>query len=803
MKEELKNIIRTPLEDVMHDSFMPYAEYVILERAIPRVEDGLKPVQRHILFAMHEMQILPSGSHKKCARIVGETMGKYHPHGDSSIYEALARMAQDFSMSAPLIDGQGNFGSIDGDGPAAMRYTEARLAPIALELLRDLDKDTVPFQLNFDDTLKEPSILPSRFPNLLVNGATGIAVGLATNIPPHNLREVINGVCYRLKNPQCSLEAVMKYIKGPDFPTGGVLLAGDGIREAYATGRGKVSLRAKVSIEKGRNGKTLLVIGELPYEIRESAMLRKIESLRTTRKELFSGISDVRSETDRSGIRAVIELKNGVNAEKVLDCLYKYSDLQISYGINMVAIADGQPRQLNLLQLLDYYIAHQKAVLINRLTYDKEAAEEKAHKLEGLIKAVLDIDQVIAIVRSSDNAKTARTNLMRALNITGVQAQAILDLRLARLTKLEVITLEQEYDELSKQLQEILEILNSEERLIELIVKELGQIAAKYGCPRRTPISSHSGEITIDEDHFKVVEPCAVIFTRGGSLKRMSKKALTKGAESGEPEFKNQPAKLLETDNDSKLWIFTDLGNLFTITAGDIREARYKDAGSPIGSVLPGLAKGENILHICIPFSQGTLLFATKSGKIKCVQAEEFQTKKTRIAACGLADGDKLVYIAANETQLPNLLLISQKGMSICFEKGSVSEQGRTAKGVGGISLADGDSLQFVFQTDAQGSFICFSEEGYVKQSKLTDFALQNRNGKGIKCFVWHKDGSNGSKLVAAFCIREASAFEAHSDLGLSYHISSSQIPYEPRSSSGLKLIPNMNGEFLENIIQL
>lgn len=413
MKEELKNII-DPFGRCHARQF----------HAICRIRHtgaGNSPSRRRpetstaaILFAMHEMQILPSGSHKKCARIVGETMGKYHPHGDSSIYEALARMAQDFSMSAPLIDGQGNFGSIDGDGPAAMRYTEARLAPIALELLRDLDKDTVPFQLNFDDTLKEPSILPSRFPNLLVNGATGIAVGLATNIPPHNLREVINGVCYRLKNPQCSLESIMKYIKGPDFPTGGVLLAGDGIREAYATGKGKVSLRAKVSIEKGRNGKTLLVITELPYEIRESAMLRKIESLRTTRKELFAGISDVRSETDRSGIRAVIELKSGVNAEKVLDCLYKYSDLQISYGINMVAIADGQPKLLNLLQLLDYYIAHQKAVVTNRLTYDKEAAEEKAHKLEGLIKAVLDIDQVIAIVRSSDNAKTARTNLMRA-----------------------------------------------------------------------------------------------------------------------------------------------------------------------------------------------------------------------------------------------------------------------------------------------------------------------------------------------------------------------------------------------------
>ena len=408
MKEEILSIIRTPLEDVMHDSFMPYAEYVILERAIPRVEDGLKPVQRHILFAMNEMQVFPDGGHKKCARIVGDTMGKYHPHGDSSIYEALARMAQDFSMSMPLIDGQGNFGSIDGDGPAAMRYTEARMAPIALEMLRDINKDTVPFQLNFDDSLKEPSVLPSRFPNILVNGATGIAVGLATNIPPHNLKEVIDGVILRIQQPDCSLADVMRRIKGPDFPTGGVILGKEGIRQAYETGKGKITLRAKTEIEQVRGGKTRIVITELPYEIRESAMLRKIQQLRTTRKDLFSGISDVRSETDRTGLRAVIELKSGTNAEKVLDCLYKYSDMQISYGINMVAIADGQPKLLGLLEILDYYINFQRDVVTRRVQFDKEAAEEKEHKLEGLIIAVTNIDLVIKIIRSSSSSSISR-----------------------------------------------------------------------------------------------------------------------------------------------------------------------------------------------------------------------------------------------------------------------------------------------------------------------------------------------------------------------------------------------------------
>ena len=408
MKEEILNIIRTPLDDVMHDSFMPYAEYVILERAIPRVEDGLKPVQRHILFAMNEMQIFPDGGHKKCARIVGDTMGKYHPHGDSSIYEALARMAQDFSMSMPLIDGQGNFGSIDGDGPAAMRYTEARMAPIALEMLRDIGKETVPFQLNFDDSLKEPSVLPSRFPNILVNGATGIAVGIATNIPPHNLKEVIDGVILRIQQPDCTLSDIMRRIKGPDFPTGGVILGKEGIKQAYATGKGKITLRAKTSIEQVRGDKSRIVITELPYEIRESAMLRKIQQLRTTRRDLFAGISDVRSETDRTGLRAVIELKSGVNAEKVLDCLYKYSDMQISYGINMVAIAEGQPKLLGLLDILDYYIKFQRSVVTRRAQFDKEAAEEKEHKLEGLIIAVTNIDLVIKIIRSSSSSKEAK-----------------------------------------------------------------------------------------------------------------------------------------------------------------------------------------------------------------------------------------------------------------------------------------------------------------------------------------------------------------------------------------------------------
>ena len=799
MKEEILSIIRTPLDDVMHDSFMPYAEYVILERAIPRVEDGLKPVQRHILFAMNEMQVFPDGGHKKCARIVGDTMGKYHPHGDSSIYEALARMAQDFSMSMPLIDGQGNFGSIDGDGPAAMRYTEARMAPIALEMLRDINKDTVPFQLNFDDSLKEPSVLPSRFPNILVNGATGIAVGLATNIPPHNLKEVIDGVILRIQQPNCSLADVMRRIKGPDFPTGGVILGKEGIRQAYETGKGKITLRAKTEIEQVRGGKTRIVITELPYEIRESAMLRKIQQLRTTRKDLFAGISDVRSETDRTGLRAVIELKSGTNAEKVLDCLYKYSDMQISYGINMVAIADGQPKLLGLLEILDYYINFQRDVVTRRVQFDKEAAEEKEHKLEGLIIAVTNIDLVIKIIRSSSSSKEAKAGLMEKLHITGIQAQAILDLRLSRLTQLEVITLREEYEKTVALLNELRAILASQDRLDGVIIEELSAISSKYAVKRRTPLSSESGTITIDEEHFKVVEECAVIYTRGGNLKRMNKKLLARGAEGGEATDRNLPAQIIETNTEAKLWLFTNRANLYSLDVESIKEAKYKDAGSTINSLLAGIEKGEKIISVSSPM-QGRLLTVSKSGMVKYTDFAELESRKQKIIACGLKPKDELLLAEADNTALPNLLLVTKSGMSICFSKEEISLQGKTGKGVGGIKLAADDSIIFAAQTDGQGNLAIFSELGFAKQSKLSEYEVQGRNGKGLKAFQWAKGGANGSYLVAAVLLTKPSAFEVVTNSGQIYPLTSAELPLEERYSKGVQLVPAMLGDFVAEV---
>ena len=800
MKQELMDIIRTPLADVMHDSFMPYAEYVILERALPRVEDGLKPVQRRILFAMHEMQITPTSKHKKCARIVGETMGKYHPHGDTSIYEALARMAQDFSMSIPLIDGQGNFGSIDGDRPAAMRYTEARLAPLAMEMLRDIDKNTVPFQWNFDDTLKEPAMLPARYPNLLVNGATGIAVGLATNIPPHNLGEVIEGVVTRMKNPDCTLEDVMRHIKGPDFPTGGILLNSSELKTAYATGRGKIVLRAKTEFEYAKNGKTRIVVTELPYEVRESDMLKKIESLRETKRELFGGIDNIRSETDRTGIRAVIELKKGVDEQKLLDCLFKYSDLQISYGINMVAIAEGQPKQLGLLPLLDAYIAHQRQVVSSRIRYDIEQAQEKEHRLSGLIIAVSNIDLVIRIIRSSANSKEAKQRLMQELGITGEQAQAILDLRLARLTQLEIDSLKEEYAQVIQVLERLTQILGSKVLLDQLIIDEMRQIKNKYTTRRRTCLSEASGQVVIDQEHFKVVEDCIVIYTRGGRLKRMSLKALQKGAEVGGVEAANLPLTLLETNTEGRLQLFTNLGNLYTVPVSSIKEAKYKDPGSPINTVLAGMQKAERVLSILTPSSEGHLLTVSRMGLVKRTPLKDFDTKKAKILACGLKEGDSLILAELADPARPHLLLITQKGMSIRFNTEEISEQGRAAKGVGGIKLASEDRLIYAAQTDDTGMVVVFSDAGFVKQTPLLEYELQGRNGKGLKTFLWAKGNSNGTALASAAYTRQPTVFHVVTKTGQALHLSTADIPTEARYSKGVLLVPVALGDVVDGV---
>ena len=517
-----ETIINQSLEEVMHNSMLPYAEYVVMERAIPRVEDGLKPVQRRILYTMRELQNYPDRPHKKSARVAGDCMGKYHPHGDSSIYDAMVRMAQDFSFRDPLVDGHGNFGSIDGDSPAAMRYTEVRMAPLALELLRDIEKDTVSFSLNFDDTLQEPDMLPGRFPNLLVNGAMGIAVGLATNIPPHNLGEVIDGTIAQIDNPDITLDELMDFIPGPDFPTGGYIIGSDGIKDAYTNGKGRIVTRAKANIENISGGKSNIIITEIPYQVNKANMLEKILKLSEQKKGILSFINDIRDESDRTGMRAVIEVKKDGDANKILQYLYKYSDLQSNFGVNNVAIAEGKPMLLNLKQILHYYIEHQKDVVKRRTKFDLEKAQAREHIVLGLLIAIANIDEVVRIIKTSQSTMDARRNLMSKFDLTTIQAQAILDMRLARLAALEVEKLQEELASLQKIIAKLKGILRSSTKLMNVIKKELLEIKKRYSTTRRTRIVKAEDKQLPSAEDFVIVEPIISTVTKNGFVKRMS-----------------------------------------------------------------------------------------------------------------------------------------------------------------------------------------------------------------------------------------------------------------------------------------
>ena len=578
-----EEIIVKNMEDVLHDSMIPYSEHVILERALPRVEDGLKPVQRRILFTMHELGNTADKPHRKCARIVGDCLGKYHPHGDSSVYDALARMAQSFVMRAPLVDGHGNFGSIDGDSPAAMRYTEARMTELAAQLLRDIDKDTVGVHLNFDDTQKEPDLLPARFPNLLVNGASGIAVGLATNIPPHNLGEAIDAAAALIDRPSIDTRGLMQFLKGPDFPTGGILAADGELLQAYETGRGKLQVRARLHLEDGSAGRKLIVITEIPYQVNKAAMLEKILKVSEEKKALFSGIYDIRDESDRTGMRAVIEVRKDADPEKLLNALYKYTDLQVTFGVNMVAIAGGKPVQLGVKAILSHFIAHQKNVVSRRTKYELNQAETRAHVLEGLIVAVDNLDEVIRLIRSSKNPKEARGRLMKRFELTEIQAQAILDMRLQRLTNLEILTLRKEYAELLKLIANLKAILASEKKLMNVIKKELMEIREKFADPRRTELVDSFQEIVI-EPEAPVADETAVVLTRAGFVKRMPPKALEKADKT------DAPAQVLSCFTDEKLLFITDLGNCYPVPVSQIPECRPRDRGIALGGLLGGLA---------------------------------------------------------------------------------------------------------------------------------------------------------------------------------------------------------------------
>ncbi len=745
-----------PLEKVLHSSMLPYAEFVILDRALPRVEDGLKPVQRRILYTMNEMGLTPDKPHKKSARIVGDCMGKYHPHGDSSVYDSMVRMAQGFNMGKTLVNGHGNFGSVDGDPAAAMRYTEARMEPLALELLRDIDKETVTFSLNFDDSLKEPDILPGRFPNLLVNGASGIAVGLATNIPTHNLEEVINGVVAYIDNPAISLEEMMQYIPSPDFPTGGTIIANELI-QAYKTGRGKITLRAKISSEKLENGKTNLIITELPYQVNKAQLLRKIVELREEKKEELAGLDYVADESDRTGMRALIRVKKDADIEGILKCLYKYTDLEVTFGINMVVIADGKPQQLGLMEIIRHYVKYQQQVIKRRTLFDLEQAQKRCHVLEGLIIAVQNIDEVIAIIKKSESVPKARTNLMERFEISEVQAQAILDLKLARLTKLEITKLEQELKELKKLIKNLTAISKSGELQLEVVKEEITEIKNAYPTPRKSKLvftREEADGMVATTTEKKPGVPCTLVYTADEKIKVLTDKQVEALDKTLDGKFKPQlvALNLLQTVTDKKIFAFTNYGNCHKL---DISEedciCKLSDEGLELKDLAKEAVDGEKIVSMFeigefMPY--GNLMFFTKKGMIKKSEWSEYEQRKESFQAVKLAEEDEVIGVEEETHEDDTILMVTKQGICLNATKDDIPTQGRISIGVHGISLREDDSVMLMTQINGEGEVIIATDEGKFKRVISSQIEPSKRNRKG-SMIVSLKEGA--SVLCASY----------------------------------------------------
>lgn len=789
-----EEIISQSLEEVMHSSMMPYSEYVIMERAIPRVEDGLKPVQRRILYTMHDLLNTPDKPHKKSARIAGDCMGKYHPHGDTSIYDAMVRMAQDFSFRNPLVDGHGNFGSIDGDSAAAMRYTEVRMAPIALELLRDIEKDTVSFSLNFDDSLQEPDMLPGRFPNLLVNGAVGIAVGFATNIPPHNLGEVIDAAIAQIDKPKITIDELMEYIKGPDFPTGGYIIGNDGIKDAYKTGKGRVIMRAKVAIEKAGGKKSNIVITELPYQVNKARLLEKILLLSEQKKGILTYINDIRDESDRTGMRAVIEVKKDGDANKILQYLYKYSDLQMNFSVNTVAIADSKPMLLNLKDILTYYIEHQKDVVKRRVRFDLEKAEARAHILEGLLIAIANIDEVIAVIKSSDSTTEARRRLMARFDLTGIQSQAILDMRLGRLTALEVDKIENELKELSKLIAYYKSILRSSSKLMKVIKDELLDVKKRYADARRTKIvKSENRELPNAED-FVLVEDIVVTTTFNGFVKRLAQKTYIRSDtnvifdELGKSDYPISEIKMTTANN---ILYFTNKGNCYRIKANELPDCRWKDKGHHLSALINGFGKDERIVGIfnytSFPQNQH-ITFVTRHGLCKKCEISDFDTRNKKIVACSLNDGDEIMMAEMSKRGM-TLLIITKKGMAINMRQSQISVMGRTAKGVKAITLSQGDEIIGAFSDCESSDIILMSDNGYGKRVMGINYSPQNRGGKGVRTFGFNKNGSNGAYINGALKIADSCEIITEQKSGIISRIKSDDFHRETLTGRGKPMV--------------
>ena len=789
--EKDKGIIFSSLDDILKNSMIAYAEDVILDRALPRVEDGLKPVQRRILYAMYEMGLTPDKPHKKCAKIVGDCLGKYHPHGDSSVYGALVHMAQDFNMRMPLIDGHGNFGTVDGDSAAAYRYTEARLSALSLELLKDIEKDTVNFSLNFDDSMTEPDTLPGRFPNLLVNGATGIAVGLATNIPTHNLGEVINGTVAFIDNPKMSLKQLMKYIPAPDFPTGGYIVAGEELEEAYKTGRGKIKIRARVNVEKDGE-KQNLIISELPYQVNKADLLKKISDMRETKKEYLGGIADVVDESDRNGMRAVIKLRKDADADKILAYLFKNTALETTFGINMVAIAHGKPCQMGLLDIISYYVNYQREVVLRRSKYDLERAKERAHILEGLIIAVKNIDEVVKIIKTADNTADARAKLRVRFDISEVQANAILDLRLARLTKLEVYKLEEELAALKKTIEELTAIIGSKTLQMEVVKKEMLAVKKKFPCERRSRVLGREEAEELGAEAYAVAKPIedfVIGVTYGGTIKKMTEHNFAVS----DKKVKDNAAKadfikfVVNARSDENVIAFTNFGNAVRFAVEAVPECRYRDKGSKLTDICGELKKNETFVSAFVFGKDGAfdgeIIFVTKTGLIKKTAFKEYDINKSLFAAIKLKDGDEVL---TAEKEIPDayITFITKKGMGLNVIKTDVPEQGRIAGGVKGINLNDGDSIAFTAQTDEEGEFAIVTDTGYYKRVIASEIEPLPRNRKGVKIC----DLGKVNNIIFAAYVKEPFGVAVIDNFGVAFALSTEDFSIESRTSKGKQL---------------
>ena len=791
-----QNLVPINIEDEMRRSYLDYAMSVIVGRALPDIRDGLKPVHRRILFGMNEMGLAPNRPTKKCAKITGEVMGKYHPHGDAPIYDSLVRMAQPFTMRYPLVDGQGNFGSVDGDPPAAMRYTEARLSRIATALLEDIDKETVDFRPNYDESESEPEVLPTRVPNLLVNGSAGIAVGMATNIPPHNLTEVINATIHLIQNPKAPLAKILEMVPGPDFPTGGFILGRQGIMDAFTRGRGQLKIRAKAAIERMGKDREQIIVTEIPYQVNKAKLIEHASALVNEKK--LEGIGDIRDESDRDGMRIVFELKRGEQAEVILNNLYKHTQLQIGFGVIMLSIVNGQPRELGLVDTIKFFIQHRIEVVRRRTEYELRKARDREHLLLGFQRALQNLDEVIKLIRAAKMPKEARESLIARFEFTEKQAQAIIELQLQRLTGMEQQKILDELADIQRRIAEYLEILGSDKVLRDLIVKELKEVQKDYGDERRTLIVDDPGDIRLED--LVAVEDVAVTVTRGGYLKRTSVDTYRRQTRGGKGRIgmgtraEDFVEHLLVASTHSYLLIFTSRGRVYWLKAYEIPDATTTGKGKHISNLI-NLQPDESVkafLSVKDFVPDQFIVMVTKHGVIKKSELTEFDNPMSRgIIAVSLDEGDEL--IGARITLGNNFIFLgSHEGQAIRFDEANVRPMGRQARGVRAMDLAEGDFLVGMEVVEKEGLILSIAENGYGKRTPLEDYRLIARGGKGV---INMKTTNKTGNVVAILSVKEDSELVIVSQNGKIIRIESSTIRQVGRSTQGVRLVTLEEGD--------